>query len=63
MSAEVSKFIRYSSQVETLHEAWSFVMSYVDEFEAPSVEINPYWVYGREGVEDGALGFDVVVSG
>lgn len=41
----VDKFINYTEDVETLNEAFTFVMGYVDQFQAPSIDITAYEVY------------------
>lgn len=41
----VDKFINYSENVETLNEAFAFVMEYVDQFQAPSIDITAYEQY------------------
>lgn len=41
----VDKFINYSEDVETVNEAFAFVMDHMDEFSAPSITISAYEVY------------------
>lgn len=41
----VDKFINYTEDVETLNEAFAFVMEYVDQFQAPSIDITAYEQY------------------
>lgn len=41
----VDKFIEYSDLVETLPEAFGFVMDHVDQFDAPTVAIVAREVY------------------
>lgn len=38
----VDKFINYSEDVETVNEAFAFVMDHMDEFSAPSITISAY---------------------
>lgn len=62
---------RYATTVETLPEAWAFVMERVDQVgPRPSIAIRPYTVIsigdalsGRAGEESPAEAFEVVVSG
>jgi hypothetical protein len=56
------KHVRYSADaLDTIAAAWYFVMSHVDEFDAPSITINPMWVYSDS--EDGVLHYSATVSG
>lgn len=41
MSTE--KHVRYNTDVDTLTDAWTFIMSHVDEFAAPTIGIEA-WV-------------------
>lgn len=41
----VGKFINYTEDVKTLNEAFTFVMEYVDQFQAPSIDITAYEQY------------------
>ena len=55
---------RYATTVETLAEAWVFVMERVDSVGPnPRIEISPTWTYGADDVEDGLRRFSVVVDG
>lgn len=58
---------RYATNVETLAEAWAFVMDHVDRVGPdPMVTIKPTWYYGMgddEDVNDGDRWFSVVVNG
>lgn len=43
---KVEKFVKYSTTVMSLPEAWEFVMAHVDEVgPSPSVHIEPFWQY------------------
>lgn len=64
----VDKHVTYSDiERESLASAFSFVMDYVDEFEAPSIAIVGYRRYSSEDdlADDtgGSLMFSVSVSG
>lgn len=63
----VDKFINYSEDVDTIQEAFSFIMNYMDEFESPSIAIQPYKSYENltdlEDDEAGEQKFGVSVSG
>ena len=41
----VDKYINYSEDVETVNEAFAFVMDHMEEFSAPSITISAYEVY------------------
>ena len=56
------KFVRYSDGVPDLPSAFTFVMGLLDEFDAPTVEIHPYWPYSEESGA-GDPQFTVTVSG
>lgn len=60
MATEVEKFVKYAAMVDTMPLAWSFVMTYVDEFVAPDIEITA--VQGLED-EDGPITFEAQVYG
>lgn len=48
---------KYATSVDSLPEAWAFVMRYVDSVgEDPTININPFWT-------SEARRFEVVVSG
>lgn len=57
---------RYATNVESLAEAWAFVMDHVDRVGPdPMVMIKPTWYYAMapdEGVDDGDRWFSVVVN-
>lgn len=63
----VDKFINYSDDVDTLQAAFGFVMDYVDQFEAPSIDIRAYKQYTditeMDDEDAGELRFGVSVSG
>lgn len=63
----VDKFVNYSEDVDTVPEAFSFIMEYVDLFESPSITIQPYMSYQNlsdlEDDEAGEQKFGVSVSG
>lgn len=40
MSTE--KHVRYNTDVDTLTDAWTFIMSHVDEFAAPTIGIEAW---------------------
>lgn len=41
----VDKFISYSEDVDTIQEAFSFIMAYMDQFKSPNIAIQPYTSY------------------
>lgn len=41
----VDKYIEYSDLVETLQEAYGFIMDHADEFKAPNISIMAHEVY------------------
>lgn len=62
MTAE--KHVRYSDDVDTLPEAWEFIMRYVDEFTAPSIAIEAFTRYAYdEDVNDGTPGYTASIHG
>ena len=64
----MEKFINYSDDVDTLNDAFGFVMDYVDQFKSPNIIITAVEVYhdieemGQEGYEP-ELKYGVSVSG
>jgi len=55
---------RYATTVDSLSDAWAFVMERVDTVGPdPRIEISPMWTYGADDVEDGLRRFSVVVDG
>lgn len=55
---------RFATTVDDLPAAWAFVMDRIDRVgPSPSVTISPYWVCSNDPDQDGAQGFEVVVSG
>lgn len=63
----VDKFINYSEDVDTIQEAFAFIMNYMDEFESPTIAIQPYLSYENlsdlDNDEAGEQKFGVSVSG
>lgn len=63
----VDKYINYTEDVESIQEAFTFIMGYLDEFEAPSIAITAYKQYNdileMDEEEAGELRFGVSVSG
>lgn len=63
----VEKFVNYSEDVDTIQEAFAFIMNYMDEFESPSITIQPYLSYENlsdlDNDEAGEQKFGVSVSG
>lgn len=63
----VDKFINYSDDLDTLNEAFGFVMDYVDQFKSPNIVITAYEVYHdvseMEDEENAELKYGVSVSG
>lgn len=43
MSTE--KHVRYTTDVNTLTEAWTFIMGHVDEYDTPTISIESYVRY------------------
>lgn len=59
----VEKTTKYATSVDSLPEAFAFVMSKIDDLgESPSIYINPIWVYGGDE-EGGKRKFEVAVDG
>lgn len=57
---------RYVTRVDTLRDAWAFVMTYVDRVGPdPRIEIKPYWTITPDlGDDDPApRSFEVIVDG
>ena len=50
--------LRRSKKVDTLEEAWAFIMAEVDKIPVPTISITPHW-----GADDSGYIFDVGVSG
>jgi hypothetical protein len=63
MTSPVERTTKYATTVDTLPDAWAFVMSHLDELASlgPSVHISPFWVYG-DGDET-TRRFEVAVEG
>jgi hypothetical protein len=62
MATDIETYVKHTaSSLVSLAAAWEFVMSRVDEFETPSIEISPFWRYNE--TEDGALYYTATVSG
>lgn len=63
----VDKFINYSENVDSIQEAFAFIMDYMDQFESPSIAIQPYTSYDSlvdmDDEDKGELKFGVSVSG
>lgn len=63
----VDKFINYSEDVDTIQEAFAFIMGYMDQFKSPNISIQPYTSYENlsdlDDDEAGELRFGVSVSG
>lgn len=59
--SETTVHTRYSTTVDTLEQAWSFVMTHVDKWPEPRIEIAPMWEF--ESGEDERQVFEVSVSG
>lgn len=62
--APVEVTTRYATTVESLTDAWAFVMEHLDSVGPdPRIEISPLWTYGSDDVEDGTRRFSVAVDG
>jgi len=60
----VETFVKRSTTVPTLHEAWGFVMGEVDRFTHPSISIQPFTRFSYSADDDtGEQLYDVTVSG
>lgn len=63
----VDKFVNYSEDVDTIQEAFAFIMDYMDQFSKPAITIQPYTSYDSlsdlDDDEAGELRFGVSVSG
>lgn len=63
MSAPIERTVRLATTVNTLTEAWAFVMEHLDEMgDDPSIEIRPQWIVSSDSDENGRE-FSVVISG
>lgn len=59
----VEKTVEYRKAVETVPDAFAFIMSYLDELgDEPSIHITPAHIYNEES-EDTYDGFYVVIQG
>lgn len=63
MSTE--KHVRYSTDVNTLTDAWTFIMGHVDEYTAPTIGIEAWTRYSLTGdAEDAAtVGYTASIHG
>lgn len=52
------KHVRYSTDVNTLTEAWTFIMSHVDEYATPTIGIEAY-----EYIGDNRTGYTASIHG
>lgn len=60
--SDVEVTTRYATTVDSLTEAWAFVMERLDSVGPdPRIEITPEWVYSD--AEDGTRRFSVMVDG
>lgn len=63
----VDKFVNYSEDVDTIQEAFTFIMEYMDQFKSPTIAIQPYLSYENlsdlDNDEAGEQKFGVSVSG
>lgn len=63
----VDKFMNYSDDVDSIQNAFGFIMDYFGEFEAPNIVIEAFRryedVYDMTDEEKGELRFSVSVSG
>lgn len=59
------KHVRYSTDVTTLTEAWTFIMGHVDEYTAPTIGIEAWTRYDyNEDVEGtGETGYTATIYG
>lgn len=56
--------VSYGTFVETIAEAWAFVMEHVDHVgDEPTVEIHPQWLFPEDDQDSPIDGFSVAVSG
>lgn len=63
----VDKYVNYTDDVDTIPEAFSFIMEYMDQFKSPHITIQPYTTYQNlsdlEDEDAGEQKFGVSVSG
>lgn len=63
----VEKFVNYSENVDSIQQAFAFIMDYMDQFESPNITIQPYTSYeslsDMDDDDKGELKFGVSVSG
>lgn len=54
--------VKYATVVDTMAEAWTFIMTHLDEVGGrPSVSISPVWLFTEEDEDEPV--YEVVVSG
>lgn len=59
--AQTERTVKYATRVDSLPEAWSFIMAHLEELgDAPTISIKPFWT--NLDTEDERVGFDVGVS-
>ena len=64
MTRPIERTVRYATTVPDLPDAWSFVMTWIDELgHAPKVSISPYWTGAADDSDDMVRRFEVVVEG
>lgn len=50
--SNVSKFVKYTAEVDDMQAAWTFVMGYVDLFDRPDIEIKAVTIFDTDKPED-----------
>ena len=63
--AQTERTVKYATRVDSLPEAWSFIMGHLEELgDAPTISIKPFWIVTDEMPigDDMSLHFDVSVS-
>ena len=51
----MNKHVRYSEDVDTLTQAWTFALAHVDEFQNPTIEISAYTVVDYDSIQKFAV--------
>lgn len=59
--SETTKFVRYSTHVETITAAWAFVMSHMDEFRRPTIQVEA--CLSSDDGESWVEGYDATLYG
>lgn len=58
----VEKHVRYATEVETVQDAFKFIMSYLDEIQTPHIEIRPFYIVQDDDHPAGIM-YEVSIGG